>query len=388
MALYHSYDAHYDLLVKDDSRLALLGLLAGLDEEGFDTDTDNERDGWETVMNGKKNKPCKRELHGAGEKLLEEDSSKDVGYNDLSEEIILLNSKNSGGRRTFPMEGSVSLSNDKRIFPCDQCDNKLESQGLFDAHMKNNHEKNKIFPCQTCDNVFPNNVELEKHIKEVHEVTTKPEEWNCNDCSFQGSCSSELINHLKITGHSPSKARLDNRKIFKDFKQCYTCKKEFDGYWNLMNHRKSIHPSNKKCRNFPATCKFGEECWYVHVEQMETDQVCEQNTFKCKICGENFEDQGEFMKHMKTKHTGSNQACEKFLKGQCERDEEDCWFFHPADQVKQKQSAPNKTSQDQVFHQAHSDPFPPDQMSRMFWMVTNLCRKVEGMEKRFEELMI
>ena len=28
MALYHSDQTHYDLLVKDDSRLALLGLLA------------------------------------------------------------------------------------------------------------------------------------------------------------------------------------------------------------------------------------------------------------------------------------------------------------------------------------------------------------------------
>ena len=30
MALYHSDNTHYDLLVKDDSRLALLGLLAGM----------------------------------------------------------------------------------------------------------------------------------------------------------------------------------------------------------------------------------------------------------------------------------------------------------------------------------------------------------------------
>ena len=29
MALYHSDDSHYDLLVEDDSRLAHLGLLAG-----------------------------------------------------------------------------------------------------------------------------------------------------------------------------------------------------------------------------------------------------------------------------------------------------------------------------------------------------------------------
>ena len=33
MALYYSLDTHYDLLVRNDSRLALLGMLAGVDDE-------------------------------------------------------------------------------------------------------------------------------------------------------------------------------------------------------------------------------------------------------------------------------------------------------------------------------------------------------------------
>jgi hypothetical protein len=34
MALYHTSENHYDLLVKDNSRLALLGLLPGVSADG------------------------------------------------------------------------------------------------------------------------------------------------------------------------------------------------------------------------------------------------------------------------------------------------------------------------------------------------------------------
>ena len=64
-----------------------------------------------------------------------------------------------------------------------------------------------------------------------------------------------LLKHLKTTGHQPS-SLVEKRKIYSDYKECYTCKEEFDGYFNLMTHRKIVHPSQKKCRNFPSNCKF------------------------------------------------------------------------------------------------------------------------------------
>ena len=109
------------------------------------------------------------------------------------------------------------------------------------------------------------------HVRDMHIKKHKSEEWNCDSCSFQASEPSELMNHLKATGHQPSK-NIDKKKIFKDFKQCYTCRMEFDGFYNLMNHRKLVHPSNKRCKNFPGSCSFGNECWYVHEEAMEIDQ--------------------------------------------------------------------------------------------------------------------
>ena len=79
------------------------------------------------------------------------------------------------------------------------------------------------------------------------------------------------MNHLKLTGHQPSSNIKDNRKVFKDLRQCYNCEMQFDGYYNLMAHRKKTHPSNRKCRNFPDTCQRGDTCWYRHTEPMETE---------------------------------------------------------------------------------------------------------------------
>ena len=165
---------------------------------------------------------------------------------------------------------------------------------------------------------------------------------------------------------------------------------EFDGYWNLMTHRKNAHPSNKKCRNFPGNCNFGSECWYAHDEAMDTDHAQDTEKgviFKCNMCEEIFKQNSDFMKHKRSKHTGSNRNCDKFNKGQCERSADDCWYPHNH-QSKDTSQTQNKVPKEQVFHQAPAETLPPDQLSKMFWMMNNLCRKVEGMEKRFEELMI
>ena len=49
-----------------------------------------------------------------------------------------------------------------------------------------------------------------------------------------------------------------------------------------------------------------------------------------------------------------------------------------------KGSSKNNLPEKQVFQQVAQNLFPPDQISKMFWMMNNLVRKVEGMEKRFE----
>ena len=92
-------------------------------------------------------------------------------------------------------------------------------------------------------------VELTEHMKEEHAIENF-QEWNCDSCPFQANEAEELMNHLKATTHQPSPV-IDKKNLYKEYKRCYTCDLEVDGYVNLMNHRKELHPSKKKCRNFP-----------------------------------------------------------------------------------------------------------------------------------------
>ena len=93
------------------------------------------------------------------------------------------------------------------------------------------------------------------------------------------------------------------------------------------------------------------------------------------------------MKHMKSSHSDVTQKCRMNDDGQCPRTNEECWFIHspPGNNNSKQQSDPNHK---QVFQEPSTSPFPPDQMSKLFWMVTNLCSKVQNIEKKFEDLMI
>ena len=381
MDLYHSFESHYDLLVKEESRIVDLGPLAGSIITTHDQQP-KESDVWNTVK--KRNHKNSKGRNVQGEKLLEEQVSASSDEDGNLDEIALLESKKRGFKRESPQEPPVNQEKEFVPFECGKCGSKLQSKGLLDSHMKV-HEGTD-FPCDECDIKFVSEKELKVHKKETHEQEKEPEQWNCNDCPFQANCASELMNHLKCMGHAPSKAEKDKRVTFKDFKQCYTCKREFDGYWNLMTHIKNTHPSNRRCRDYPGKCQRGNTCWYKHVDEMIIDQedenkikVAEERTFDCSICGETFQQKNLLKKHKKLKHTEIVPTCEKYIKGQCVRDSNDCWYLHKNQQA---------CSENSVFQQVSPNPFPPEQLSKMFWMMNNLMRKVEGMEKSLEEIMM
>jgi hypothetical protein len=157
------------------------------------------------------------------------------------------------------------------------------------------------------------------------------------------------MKHLKITSHQPNLRLEDKRKIFQDYKQCYTCKMDSDGFFNLMNHRKTVHPSNKKCRNFPGSCTFGNDCWYVHNKQTEPEES--ENNFKCDLCKENIIGRSSFMKHRKTHHPEYVPSCDKFGEDQCSRGNQERWFDHKPSKHSSSPS-PAKQEQKQVFQEA------------------------------------
>ena len=254
IALYHSDNTHYDLLVKEDSRLALLGFLAGAasgeskvedgkkemnddvlvsNEQGeVDKTSDND---WKEVK--AKNKKTKQNVE---EILLEDVGPDDDNGKDILEEMVILGSKNNGHRRTNPQEVHEVASKKKQIFQCDQCESVLESPGLLQAHKSSQHSPRSSNACHICSDEFEFKTDLAIHVKEQ----TETNEWNCNDCAFHADIAPELMKHLKLSGHQPSQSVKDKRKVFRDFRECYTCKMAFEGYYNLMNHRKKYtHPT-------------------------------------------------------------------------------------------------------------------------------------------------
>ena len=383
MALYHSEETHFDLLVKDDSRLALLGLLAGNAHESSvgdkvpDAAYSKPCDGWNIVTKKSKRKGS---MNNKDEVLLEENETQSADHMNIEEEMILFNAKQSGHRRSGPQELPECLPKTLSIFKCENCDCELESQGLLNAHMEGHVITSQMYTCEQCEDVFLLKPDLDSHVIRKHTKKHHTQEWNCNDCSFQGNEAEELLNHLRNTAHQPSKT-LEKKKLFKDYRKCYTCQMEFDGFYKLMDHRKLVHPSNKKCRNFPGNCTFDKECWYVHEEPMDIDEVSNTNEsiFKCDLCDEEITERKHFMLHRKSKHGDTVLNCEKFQRGECQRSNDLCWFKHVQSQAK-------PDFKKQVFQKAPENTIPPDQISTVLQMMSNLCQKVENIEKQFQEL--
>ena len=272
-----------------------------------------------------------------------------------------------------------------------ECKFEFESDGILEAHKKN---QKKHFTCDICSKSFEHKKGVDEHKEKDHKKTVAPEEWNCDDCAFQANCASELMKHLKVTGHQPSKNIKDKRKVFEDYKQCFTCKMDFDGFYNLMNHRKIVHPSNKKCRNFSnGTCVFDDDCWYVHSKKTDNGEDT-SDQFRCDLCDTEFKGRSNFMNHRKLQHLQFVPSCEKFNTKQCPRSNEKCWFEHRISDKNVNKNNPwsknIKNSQPQtessVFHEAVGETFPPDQVKLMLDMVNNLCRKMDNMEKQIKDL--
>ena len=381
MALYNSLDTHYDLLVEENIKVVQNATIEAIEEKKINEKDVSEE--WQTIQR-KKHTPNKHksedEMFMSENNSGEDDHEKDI--NEIADEVILLEGKNSGHRRTSPNSTSVNVTSERNMFKCSQCNNELD---LLDAHIKMHHEKKFVFKCDICNIDFPKKLDLEMHKIEHHENQLK-EEWTCNNCDYQTNTGPALLNHLKVAGHQPSENIKDKSKLFQDYRQCYTCKLGFDGYWNLMNHRKNIHPSNKKCRNFPGNCTRGDECWYVHAEELmdvddsftnDNDNKKESTVFKCYICTSDFESQDSFMKHKKNSHTTSVPACRNFNGDKCIRTEETCWYKHVA--VK---SSEDPSPQNPVFHEAQPNHFPPDQMMTKLMMMMN--NMFSMMEKKLE----
>ena len=312
MLLYNSDNCHFDLLVEDNSRLAVYGLISIEEEDSKSTKKEQvekevskkELCEKEVTVKEVTEKEVSKGSFVQESKVIQEpvsevnnqwttvktsrNSSKAVKIVEKeivteSDEATLRKHKGTGHKRTGPqsaplVQGDTDLSLN--------LEEHMENLSVSESH------------CDICQDEFESKEELERHVKNKHS-----KQWNCDTCAFQASSRSILMNHCKLTkGHQPSKQR--QRLGQTGVLECYTCKSEFRSYHDLMNHRKEEHPSHKQCRYFvKGECKFsGDECWYVH----ERSSLISESGEKCFECKVSFPSKYTLMEHKKKDHQSRN----------------------------------------------------------------------------------
>ena len=153
----------------------------------------------------------------------------------------------------------------------------------------------------------------------VNEKRQKEDEFNCNECDFQGTSNIQLKKHFDL--------KHNQKEILKGSIACRNCGEMFNEKWNLMNHRKNMHSSNvATCRNFSVgKCNFSAElCWWKH----EHDTIITEDSIKCFICNEVFKRKAQMMLHRKQRHSNIVRHCNLFKQNICRFQRGSCWYLH------------------------------------------------------------
>ena len=255
MLLYNSDSTHYDLLVKDNSRLAVLGLISISEEKEAEKEVAlKEVAQKEVALKAvvQKEVAPKEVAHKevAKEELDKEKPTSGVKGDRNEEQWKTVNnsrkktvprSKNSkapGGDLTSAPSKEKACDTNK----CKECNFRADSVQQLNNHMRTHDETVIPYYCEVCQEEFDSHTEYNNHNKKKHS-----KQWNCDDCDFQASTRGGLLTHCKLTsGHKPSRVQKSKSGVLK----CYTCKSEFRSYHELMEHRKEEHPSHKTCRYY------------------------------------------------------------------------------------------------------------------------------------------
>ena len=244
---------------------------------------------------------------------------------------------------------------------CGACDKKFKSHSIRDVHVRSHH----TFTCEECDETFTSDMEVKEHVSRKHKkMEYKKREFNCYDCPYQGENSLQLKKHIQITKHNPCEYS----------EECYTCKKEFTSYWDLMTHRNKEHPSRKQCRYFlKDECHFASDvCWYRHEDkQTNVHKPCET----CRECGLKFVNYSQLDKHKKEAHSENVLKCKNLRQGKCE---EEVIYNEEKQYIEEMEIENSKEELD--FHVV-KEKSPPDQIQTILTILSKLSGKVENLEK-------
>ena len=410
MYLYNSQDTHYDLLVSEYSWLAVK------DVKKISLEIE-DKESTEKLMIETPTKKCNPkenslELESSTprtfkcsecESVFETQNVLDIHANCHKPKV----SKCEVCSEVFKTDANLKVhfevkhsqncesSLEKHDVKCVNCEMLFQTEEEMKSHFKSLHGSKSCldWSCNDCEESFETEKDMKSHFENLH-MSTRNLDWNCNDCSYQGYTSDDLMNHLKLTGHLPSKTvevRKASNKDISDRRKCYTCDLELDNVFSLMEHRRNMHPSNQKCRNFPdGKCIYGKRCWFIHDEElMELDESSNNAVvleFNCKLCENCFSTKDHLMKHKKKEHVNFVPHCEMYARANCRRNDDQCWYLH-----NKSQSESCRQTSTKVFQLSHPNTFPPDLLQNIQNMVESMnkmCLRVETIEKKLQETQL
>ena len=300
LVLLHQNDTHFNLIVSKESDLAMYGSLSYRFNVG----------------------PIMEDLNKPEEDV-EKDSNDDI--ENASEESTLVNIK-----KQLKECQKVKQMIESEYYKCqkelnsktEECEKlKIEVKDLkqiieLEEKTGEKSETEKEAEAETNDNENPwiikdksktaGNRNKRAAYDNREPTVSSDEQFNCNDCDFQGTTGMQLKKHFMLKHTVKSDGPI----------KCRVCGEGFDVKWKLMNHRKDQHMASVgHCRNYnERKCYYSATmCWWKH----EDNQTGSGDNINCYVCNESFGTKMELMIHRKKEHGSIVRQCSEFIQNNC-----------------------------------------------------------------------
>ena len=179
-----------------------------------------------------------------------------------------------------------------------------------------------------------------------------------------------------------------------DTLKCRDCGEEFSAWWNLMHHRRDIHPENRRrCRNdLKGECQYtGDKgpngCWWKHsnnsTKRRDSDEGSKET---CNVCDEIFRTKSDVMFHKKNKHMDRVPFCKDFKTGSCSFPK--CWYRHEGekDTNSHKEPSSKKASQESDFPTIERQMKPPE-LTDLKEIIVQAMAMITSVNQKMETLL-
>ena len=332
MALYNEDEVHYDLLVEDDSRLALIGLISSNPSTDPVKVDINE---WTEVKGNKSNK-----------------TPKDVppkpwrAWQETDECIQNVRCEGNCDHGCNPTPKKPAALQ----FICDQCSQHFICKDTLTEHQTRIHipppmpmeiadetempQQVSKQTCDVCGFTRKTQSQMNKHMKTHGEFVEDDRTHICNRCSLQ------CLNRDQLKEHIERSHKLEH--------SCNNCNMTFTSRNDLNKHIVENHKSFKPCRNFANnTCEFDEDCRFNHIIPADNEHYC----YKCETKETS---KTLLMKHIKETHGG--EPCKRFKEGRCSFGSR-CIFSHTSTPAPSVMRSSTKTGPEAPLTNSYQD-FP------------------------------